>query len=110
MGSTTAPCRVGRVRAHRRGQVWYLSYFEQGRRRQPRRQLFGEIVVRGPASMLGGDEGLHTIFLACMFVARFQFGDRKECSGQRAAKRKSFQIEPGPLEFGDRDVMAEGRF
>jgi integrase len=36
MGSTTAPFRVGRVRAHRRGKVWYLTYFEQGRRRQPR--------------------------------------------------------------------------
>ena len=36
MGSTTAPFRVGRVRAYRRGQVWYLAYFEQGRRRQPR--------------------------------------------------------------------------
>jgi integrase len=36
MGSTTAPFRVGRVRAHRRGEVWYLTYFEQGRRRQPR--------------------------------------------------------------------------
>ncbi len=28
--------RVGRVRAYLRGRVWYLSYSEQGRRRQPR--------------------------------------------------------------------------
>jgi hypothetical protein len=28
--------RVGRVRAFLRGRVWYLSYSEQGRRRQPR--------------------------------------------------------------------------
>lgn len=28
--------RVGRVKAYRRGQVWYLYYFEQGRRRRPR--------------------------------------------------------------------------
>src|SRR5688572_6133665 len=28
--------RVGRVRAFLRGQVWYLSYWELGRRRQPR--------------------------------------------------------------------------
>src|SRR3954469_1996913 len=28
--------RVGKVRAYRRGNVWYLCYREQGRRRQPR--------------------------------------------------------------------------
>lgn len=28
--------RVGRVRAYRRGKVWYLCYRENGRRRQPR--------------------------------------------------------------------------
>ena len=28
--------RVGRVRAYLRGRIWYLSYSEQGRRRQPR--------------------------------------------------------------------------
>jgi len=28
--------RVGRVRAFLRGRVWYLAYWEQGRRRQPR--------------------------------------------------------------------------
>jgi hypothetical protein len=28
--------RIGKVRAYRRGLVWYLSYREQGRRRQPR--------------------------------------------------------------------------
>jgi integrase len=28
--------RVGRVRVYLRGRVWYLSYSEQGRRRQPR--------------------------------------------------------------------------
>jgi integrase len=32
----SASFRVGRVRAFLRGQVWYLSYFEHGRRRQPR--------------------------------------------------------------------------
>ncbi len=28
--------RVGKVRAYRRGQIWYLCYHEQGHRRQPR--------------------------------------------------------------------------
>lgn len=28
--------RLGRVSAHLRGRVWYLTYYEQGRRRQPR--------------------------------------------------------------------------
>jgi integrase len=28
--------RIGKVRAYRRGKVWYLCYREQGRRRQPR--------------------------------------------------------------------------
>ena len=36
MASKTAPFRVGRVRAHRRGRVWYLAYYEHGQRRQPR--------------------------------------------------------------------------
>jgi integrase len=36
MGSKTASFRVGRVRAFRRGRVWYLAYYEQGQRRQPR--------------------------------------------------------------------------
>jgi len=36
MGSKTASFRVGRVRAYRRGQVWYLAYSEHGQRRQPR--------------------------------------------------------------------------
>lgn len=43
--------RVGRVRAYQRGKIWYLSYFEDSRRRQPRvgpdrsqaRQLAAEI-------------------------------------------------------------------
>ena len=35
MGSTTA-FRIGRVRAFRRGRVWYLGYYEHGLRRQPR--------------------------------------------------------------------------
>jgi hypothetical protein len=35
MGSKAASFRVGRVRAFLRGHVWYLAYFEQGRRRQP---------------------------------------------------------------------------
>jgi len=34
--STSAPFRVGRVRAYRRKRVWYLCYFEHGKRRQPR--------------------------------------------------------------------------
>ena len=36
MNSKTAPFRVGRVRVFRRGRIWYLAYFEQGQRRQPR--------------------------------------------------------------------------
>lgn len=28
--------RVGKVRADLRGKVWYLTYFEDGRRRRPR--------------------------------------------------------------------------
>ena len=31
-----AAFRVGRVRAYRRNRTWYLSYFEHGKRRQPR--------------------------------------------------------------------------
>jgi integrase len=34
--SSTNSFRVGRVRAYRRGKVWYLCYHENGRRRQPR--------------------------------------------------------------------------
>jgi integrase len=34
--ASTKSFRVGKVRAYRRGQVWYLCYREQGRRRQPR--------------------------------------------------------------------------
>ena len=36
MASRTAPFRVGHMRAHRRGRVWYLAYFEHGQHRQPR--------------------------------------------------------------------------
>ena len=28
--------RVGRVRAYRRGRIWHLGYYENGRRRRPR--------------------------------------------------------------------------
>ena len=34
--ASTKSFRVGRVRAYRRGKVWYLCYRENGRRRQPR--------------------------------------------------------------------------
>jgi hypothetical protein len=34
--ANTKSFRVGRVRAYRRGKVWYLCYRENGRRRQPR--------------------------------------------------------------------------
>ncbi len=34
--ASTKSFRVGKVRGYRRGQVWYLCYSEQGRRRQPR--------------------------------------------------------------------------
>ncbi|MFM7149468.1 MAG: hypothetical protein ACKO23_06460 [Gemmataceae bacterium] len=27
---------IGKVRGYLRGQIWYLSFFEQGRRRRPR--------------------------------------------------------------------------
>lgn len=36
MGSKIASFRVGRVRAYRRGSVWYLAYYEHGKRHQPR--------------------------------------------------------------------------
>jgi integrase len=36
MGKKRSSFRVGRVRAYLRGRVWYLSYWEQGQRRQPR--------------------------------------------------------------------------
>ena len=36
MTSKTVSFRVGRVRAYLRGNVWYLTYQEQGQRRQPR--------------------------------------------------------------------------
>jgi integrase len=36
MGKKTSSFRIGRVRGYHRGPVWYLSYVEQGRRRQPR--------------------------------------------------------------------------
>lgn len=56
--------RVGRVRAYRRGQVWYLCYHENGKRKQPRvgpergvaRQMAAEINAQletGVPSSLG---------------------------------------------------------
>ena len=36
MTSKTVSFRIGRVRAYLRGNVWYLTYQEQGQRRQPR--------------------------------------------------------------------------
>ena len=36
MAKKLSSFRVGRVRAFLRGRVWYLDYFEQGQRRQPR--------------------------------------------------------------------------
>lgn len=36
MAKKQSSFRIGRVRAFLRGSVWYLSYFEQGQRRQPR--------------------------------------------------------------------------
>ena len=36
MKGTTKAFRIGRVRADRRGKVWYLSYHEDGRRHRPR--------------------------------------------------------------------------
>jgi integrase len=56
--------RVGRVRAYRRGRVWYLRYCEHGKRRQPRvgpdraaaRQLAAQInaqLENGTATALG---------------------------------------------------------
>jgi integrase len=36
MASKSAAFRIGRVRAHLRGRVWYLAYSEHGQRRQPR--------------------------------------------------------------------------
>jgi len=72
MAQNRSSFRVGRVRAFLRGQVWYLSYWEQGQRRQPRvgpqrakaRALAAEIngqLEAGAPSALG--------FEAIMFAA-----------------------------------------
>ena len=64
MGSATSSFRIGRVRVYCRGRVWYLCYFEQGHRRQPRvgpdrtvaRQMASEInsqLESGSPSALG---------------------------------------------------------
>ncbi len=36
MKGKTASFRVGKVRAYRRGRVWYLQYYEGGQRQRPR--------------------------------------------------------------------------
>ena len=59
MVNKTASFRVGHVRVYLRGRVWYLSYFEQGVRRQPRvgpdrayaRQMAAEINGQLEASL-----------------------------------------------------------
>ena len=63
MGSKITSFRIGRVRAVRRGSVWYLIYYEHGRRHQPRigrdragaRQLAaeinGQLEVGAPSSL-----------------------------------------------------------
>ena len=63
MGSKIASFRIGRVRAFQRGSVWYLIYYEHGRRHQPRvgrdraaaRQLAaevnGQLEVGSPSSL-----------------------------------------------------------
>jgi len=55
--------RVGKVSAYRRGQVWYLCYFEHGKRRRPRvgpdrnvarqlaAQINGQLEVGAPAAL-----------------------------------------------------------
>ena len=50
--------RVGRVRAYRRGKVWYLCYHECGRRRRPRvgpeRQVAHEMAAQVNAQLVVG--------------------------------------------------------
>jgi integrase len=55
--------RIGRVKAYRRGQIWYLYYFENGRRRRPRvgpdrdaakkmaAQINGQLEAGAPAAL-----------------------------------------------------------
>ena len=63
MSPKTTSFRVGKVRAYRRGKVWYLSYYEGGRRRRPRvgpdrdlarqmaAQINGQLEVGAPAAL-----------------------------------------------------------
>ena len=55
--------RIGKVRGDLRGKVWYLTYFEDGRRRRPRvgsdkdaakqmaAQIHSQLEVRAPAAL-----------------------------------------------------------
>lgn len=58
-----ASFRIGRVKAYRRGQIWYLYYFENGRRPRPRvgpdrdaakqmaAQINGQLEAGAPAAL-----------------------------------------------------------
>lgn len=39
MTARSASFRIGRVRAFPRGRVWYLAYYELGKRRHPQLRL-----------------------------------------------------------------------
>ena len=58
MAAKTVSFRVGRARVYRRGRVWYLAYYEQGKRRQPRvgpdRMSPGEWRPRSTANLRSG--------------------------------------------------------
>lgn len=63
MKGKIASFRVGKVRAYRRGRVWYLHYYEAGQRRRPRvgpdrdlarqmaAQINGQLEVGAPAAL-----------------------------------------------------------
>lgn len=63
MKGKTTSFRVGKVRAYRRGSVWYLQYYEGGQRRRPRvgadrdparqmaAQINGQLEVGAPAAL-----------------------------------------------------------
>ncbi len=63
MKGKVASFRVGKVRAYRRGRVWYLHYYEAGQRRRPRvgpdynlarqmaAQINGQLEVGAPATL-----------------------------------------------------------
>ena len=63
MKGNSASFRVGKVRAYRRGKIWYLHYYEAGQRRRPRvgpdrdlarqmaAQINGQLETGAPATL-----------------------------------------------------------